>query len=189
MGICGTISDSYNKFYGRVYASIVNNIGIGYTAAMKEHKAELFAGMADQQAQLERPLEIVEVGVGAGMNLKFYPKDSQLTAIDPYPQFEEYLKTSMEKYPLVNVDNVKFVVGRAEDMSMIPSDSMDAAVCTTVLCNVNDVDKSLSEIKRILRPVCTTMLYIYIYIYINYLHTDIHFKSHMYSYWRSLLYT
>ena len=26
-------------------------------------------------------------------------------------------------------------------------------------------------------------------LFINYLHTDIHFKSHMYSYWRSLLYT
>ena len=40
MGIRGTISGSYKKFYGRVYASIFNNIGIGYTAAMKEHKAE-----------------------------------------------------------------------------------------------------------------------------------------------------
>ena len=26
-------------------------------------------------------------------------------------------------------------------------------------------------------------------LFINYLHTDIHFKSHMYSCWRSLLYT
>ncbi|KAI0208069.1 Methyltransferase-like protein 7A [Lamellibrachia satsuma] len=152
MDILGSIRNSYNNVYGRVYASIINNIGKGYTKAMNEHKAALFEGMTEQQAQLQRPMEIVEVGVGAGMNLKYYPNDCQLTAVDPYPQFEEYLKTSMEKYPLVNVDNVRFVVGRAEDLSMIPSDSVDAAVCTTVLCNVDDVDKSLSEIKRVLRP-------------------------------------
>ena len=109
MDILGSIRNSYNNVYGRVYASIINNIGKGYTKAMNEHKAALFAGMAEQQAQLQRPMEIVEVGVGAGMNLKYYPNDCHLTAVDPYPQFEEYLKTSMEKYPLVNVDNVRWV--------------------------------------------------------------------------------
>ena len=155
MGVLGSIRDTWNDVHGRVYSRIVNSIGIGYTQCMAEHKATLFAGLVDQQAKLQRPLNIVEIGVGGGMNLKYYPRDCQLTAVDPYPQFEKYLKASMEKYPHLDADNVKFVVGRAEDLSMIASDSFDAAVCTIVLCNVADVANSVSEIKRILRPVRT----------------------------------
>jgi ubiquinone/menaquinone biosynthesis C-methylase UbiE len=44
------------------------------------------------------------------------------------------------------------VVNQAEDMNSIDSDSMDAVVHTFILCSVNDYNKTLQEIYRVLKP-------------------------------------
>ncbi|KAH6935440.1 hypothetical protein HPB50_005818 [Hyalomma asiaticum] len=44
----------------------------------------------------------------------------------------------------------RFVLGCAEDMSSIPSDSIDCVVSTLVLCSVEDMASAIREIKRIL---------------------------------------
>ena len=42
--------------------------------------------------------------------------------------------------------------GYAEDLSQFPDNSFDAVIETLVLCSVTDVDKSLMEIHRVLKP-------------------------------------
>ena len=52
-----------------------------------------------------------------------------------------------------HVNIAEFVVGKAEDLSAFPDGSIDAVVCTLVLCSVDNVDLCLREIRRVLRPV------------------------------------
>ena len=47
----------------------------------------------------------------------------------------------------------EFHVGFAEDLSAIESGSVDAVICTLVLCSVRSVDRCLQEVIRVLRPV------------------------------------
>ena len=45
-----------------------------------------------------------------------------------------------------------FLKGFAEDLSQFPDESFDAVIETLVLCSVNNVEKSLQEIQRVLKP-------------------------------------
>ena len=101
--------------------------------------------------QADRRITILEVGAGGGANFKYYPKNVNVMCLDPNPEFEQYLKSNAENHPHVNV--VESVLGVVEDMSAIPSGSVDAVVCTLVLCSVGNVDGALKEIRRVLRQV------------------------------------
>ena len=45
-----------------------------------------------------------------------------------------------------------FFKGFAEDLSQFPDESFDAVIETLVLCSVNNVEESLQEIQRVLKP-------------------------------------
>jgi ubiquinone/menaquinone biosynthesis C-methylase UbiE len=45
-----------------------------------------------------------------------------------------------------------FITGFAERMDTIEDNSLDAVVCSMVLCSVKDLNKALMEIKRVLKP-------------------------------------
>lgn len=121
------------------------------------HKEELFASMrdiisADVTLATSGPgcIRILEIGIGNGTNLQYYPRGSRLVSVEPNPYFESYFKKSHAKFNEVTVE--KFIEGSAEDMSLVESASCDAVVSTHVLCSVDDVAKCLSEINRVLTP-------------------------------------
>ena len=47
----------------------------------------------------------------------------------------------------------QFVAAFGEDMSEVEDESVDAVICTLVLCSVMDMDMCMKEIKRVLKPV------------------------------------
>lgn len=47
----------------------------------------------------------------------------------------------------------KFILAKAEEMKEIEDSSVDAVVSTLVLCSVDSVEQTLSEIHRVLAPV------------------------------------
>ncbi|CAL1265625.1 unnamed protein product [Larinioides sclopetarius] len=96
------------------------------------------------------PLDILEIGIGGGANLQFYPENSNLTALDMNATFETYFKENQKKYPQIAYK--KTVTAMAENMETIEDASMDVVVCTFVLCSVQNIQEVLSEVKRVLRP-------------------------------------
>ncbi|CAL1265620.1 unnamed protein product [Larinioides sclopetarius] len=96
------------------------------------------------------PLEILEIGIGAGSNLKFYPENSNLTVLDMNESFIEYFEENLKKHP--EVIHKKTVIAMAEDMHELEDDSFDVVVCTYVLCSVKNVRSVLNEVKRVLKP-------------------------------------
>jgi len=98
----------------------------------------------------KNPVNILEIGIGNGANLQFYPEYSRLIALDMNESFETYFRKNQSKYPNIIFD--RLVTSFAEDMKDIDDSSMDVVISTYVLCSVKSVTDCLKEIKRVLKP-------------------------------------
>ncbi|GFR20396.1 methyltransferase-like protein 7A [Trichonephila clavata] len=96
------------------------------------------------------PHEILEIGIGDGANLEYYPENSSLTALDMNESFEPYLKENLKKYPEIRYR--RKVIAMAEKMVGVEDSSVDVVVCTYVMCSAKSVPSVLKEVKRVLKP-------------------------------------
>lgn len=101
-------------------------------------KRRLFTGL---------PAEVVEIGAGAGANLRYLPAGTRLIAIEPNPRMHPYLRRSARRNRLEL--EIRPIEAEAIDL---PDASVSAVVATLVLCSVADPEQVLSEIRRILKP-------------------------------------
>ncbi|XP_023219141.1 uncharacterized protein LOC111621287 [Centruroides sculpturatus] len=102
----------------------------------------------DPQRLNEGKVKILEIGAGSGSNFKYYPENTSLICVEPNNNFQKYFQENQSKFPNVKLD--LFICSGAEDMKEIEDDSVDVVVSTHVLCSVNDVQKVLQEVKRVL---------------------------------------
>ena len=106
--------------------------------------------MRDWRAALLRDLDgrVLEVGAGTGHNLAHYPRAvTDLVLAEPDP--------SMRKRLDINVvaRGVKAtIVDAPAERLPFDDESFDAVVSTLVLCSVQDQQRALIEIRRVLRP-------------------------------------
>jgi SAM-dependent methyltransferase len=90
---------------------------------------------------------VCEIGPGAGVNFRYYPRGSSVFCVDPNPFL---LRPAAEAARHHGV-RARFAVARGERIPL-PSNSCDAVVGTLVLCSVSDQTEVLSEIHRVLKP-------------------------------------
>ncbi len=94
------------------------------------------------------PETVVEIGPGAGANMRYLKKGTKLIAIEPNIHMHKNLKASAKKYGIAL--EIKTMVGEAIDL---PDDSVDFVACTLVMCTVSDPAKCMEQIRRILKPL------------------------------------
>lgn len=89
--------------------------------------------------------EVLEVAVGTGRNLPFYPAGITLTGLD--------LSEGMLDLARQRVDGEKVTLqqGDAHDLPF-GDGSFDTVVCTFGLCAIPDHDRAVGEMVRVLRP-------------------------------------
>lgn len=93
--------------------------------------------------------DVLELGCGTGVNLQFYPNDiKRLVLIEPSAHMRQQLDAKIAPYKHFNI---KVLHDKAEHLSLADS-SFDTVICTLVLCSVENMEKALSEIHRVLRP-------------------------------------
>ena len=124
-----------------------------YNMTMHDRKRELFSRLKTMNRRQKQPIELLEIGAGTGANFSYYPRGCHVTCLDPNPHSLGFMRKGGSDIILRDP-----VIGYSESMTTIADSSMDAVVSTLVLCSVSDVDKSLSEIKRVLRKVCVVFL-------------------------------
>ena len=117
-------------------------------------KEKIFAGLNEHLKTTKG--DVLEIGIGAGLNFDYYPDGISLIAVDNNPHVEELLKANLKKVG-DRVRLKKFVVASAEKLD-VADNSVAAVVCTLVLCSIgNDqTRKTLKEVKRVLMPVSMT---------------------------------
>lgn len=89
----------------------------------------------------------LEVAVGTGLNLAFYPDAVTITGID--------LSREMLAIAQARADQLRRRVDLREgDAHELPFDdaAFDSVVCTYSLCQIPDPHKAVGEMKRVLRP-------------------------------------
>lgn len=91
--------------------------------------------------------EILEVGVGTGKNIPFYPPDSHVTAIDLTPGMLARAYRRAAKLERT----VDLHLGDVQALDF-PDDRFDCAVATFVFCSVPDPRLGLAELERVVRP-------------------------------------
>jgi phosphatidylethanolamine/phosphatidyl-N-methylethanolamine N-methyltransferase len=90
---------------------------------------------------------ILEVGVGTGANLPYYPEGIKVTAID---FSSNMLKHAREK---VNRQNKDVILEEMDVQSLrFADDTFDTVVASLVFCSVPDPVRGLIEMKRVCKP-------------------------------------
>ncbi|KAL5553760.1 hypothetical protein UlMin_041161 [Ulmus minor] len=133
-------------WYEEFYASVLNTSMKAYEAEIAGYKSELFANL---KGNVEK---VLEIGIGTGPNLRYYAKNNgmQVFGVDPNGKMEKYARASALEAGLP-LPNFKFIQAVGEALPLADA-SVDAIVGTLVLCSVTDVNMTLKEVKRVLKP-------------------------------------
>jgi SAM-dependent methyltransferase len=93
------------------------------------------------------PSTVVEIGPGAGANLRYYAPHTKVIAIEPNRAMHPVLKARARQW---HIDlEIRTIKGESIDL---PDRSVSAVVGSLVLCSVDDPSQVLSEVRRILKP-------------------------------------
>jgi ubiquinone/menaquinone biosynthesis C-methylase UbiE len=92
--------------------------------------------------------KVLEIGIGSGLNLPFYPRELDLLlGLDPS---RELLQMAKRRSSWVHF-RVELSEGRAEEIPL-EDRAVDHVVMSWTLCSVADPLRALVEVRRVLRP-------------------------------------
>ncbi|MEQ6903134.1 class I SAM-dependent methyltransferase [Nocardioides sp. YIM 152588] len=116
----------------------------------RSERASEDAGLRDERHRLLAGAHgvTVEVGAGTGLNLAHYsPEVDRLVLVEPDRHMARRLRRRAAELGV----SAEVLDAMAEDLPL-PTDSVDTAVVTFVLCSVPDPAAALREVARVLRP-------------------------------------
>ena len=89
---------------------------------------------------------VIEIGVGSGLNLPFYSEDARVFAVDPSEALQVYAREVAERHGT-------YVDFCAQSGESIPADNhqFDSAVITWTMCSIPDPLAALREVRRVLK--------------------------------------
>lgn len=108
------------------------------------------AGMrAARKALLKQAAgRVLEIGAGTGLNVSHYPPEArELTLAEPEPAMRRRLARRVRRS-----DRQAVIVDAPAEQLPLADRSVDTVVSTLVLCTVEQPDRALAEIARVLRP-------------------------------------
>src|SRR5271166_110421 len=112
---------------------------LGELAGMRRRRNALLGGARGR---------VVEIGAGTGLNIAHYPDGiAELVLIEPEPAMRRRLAPRLQRHGRV----ARIVDAPAERLPLADA-SVDTVVSTLVLCTVDDPERTLGEIARVLRP-------------------------------------
>ena len=91
--------------------------------------------------------EVLEIAVGTGRNLPFYPEDVRLTGIELSPKMLDIAHHRARELGR----EADLRVGDAQNLPF-PDASFDTVVATLALCTIPDDRRAVAEAGRVLRP-------------------------------------
>ncbi|MGL5202729.1 MAG: class I SAM-dependent methyltransferase [Cetobacterium sp.] len=91
--------------------------------------------------------KILEVGIGSGASLEYYPKDADVTGIDFSIGMLELAK---KKSKLLDMKNITLLDMDIENMSF-EDETFDSIFSSCVFCTVPNPEKGIGEVYRVLK--------------------------------------
>ena len=93
--------------------------------------------------------DVLEVGIGSGLNLPFYDKSkvNKIWGLDPSKELNRMAsKVAAEE----NLE-IDFLISGAEHIPL-PDDHVDTILITYTMCTIPEVEQANEEMKRVLKP-------------------------------------
>jgi ubiquinone/menaquinone biosynthesis C-methylase UbiE len=91
--------------------------------------------------------DVLEVAIGTGRNLPYYPQGIRLTGVDFSPAMLQLARRQADRLGR----KVDLRLGDAQALQL-PDVSFDTVVCTFSLCAIPDERRVIAEMRRVLRP-------------------------------------
>ncbi|MCW6007168.1 methyltransferase domain-containing protein [Micromonospora sp. CPCC 205371] len=109
--------------------------------------AHLVLGAAKRALLADLPDRVLEIGPGTGANMRYYRPGTRVVAVEPNQHMHAGLAAAARRRGIV----LELRAESAESIGL-PDGSVEAVVCTLVLCTVPDPAAVVREIARVLRP-------------------------------------
>jgi len=94
--------------------------------------------------------KILDVGVGTGVNFQFYHPEASVVAVEPSAPM---IKKALPKIPATaNIEILNYGINDSDLENKIQENSLDAVICTLVLCTIPQPELALQNFKRWLKP-------------------------------------
>ncbi len=125
-------------FYSRIVFPWLCDFALDQ-AVVAQHRRELLSHVSG---------ETLEIGFGTGLNLSCYPSDvRKITVVDPNPGMHRRAKKRIQQAD-IQVDK------RLLSSEKLPfeNDTFDCVVSTFTLCSIQQVDRAVAEVLRVLKP-------------------------------------
>jgi len=124
----------------RIFALVYDPfLWLGETAGMRRRRSTL---LADAYGC------VVEIGAGTGLNIAHYPPAvTELVLTEPEPGMRKHLARRTRQHGCAT----RIVDAPAEHLPLADA-SVDTVVSTLALCTVDEPERALREIARVLRP-------------------------------------
>lgn len=127
------------SLWGRIFAAGYDRIMAGTEkAGLSARRDQLLSGVSG---------DVLEIGGGTGVNLAHYPDGVELVVTEP----EEPMARRLERKLAQSGRSARVLRASAEELPFEDA-SFDFVISTLVLCTVDDPQRALSEIRRVLRP-------------------------------------
>jgi SAM-dependent methyltransferase len=123
------------RWYARLFARLLHGATPAMDRVYADDKRRLFRGLQGA---------VLDVGTGAGANLRWLPRDAAVLAIDPSRHMLPYARRRLR-------DRRHVLVQAQGEQLPLRADSVDAALCACVLCSVDDPAAVLAELRRVLK--------------------------------------
>jgi len=131
----------YARLIARIYDPVMQRLEERLLLA---HRQELLARVRGQ---------VLEVGVGTGINLPLYSERAQVLGIEPSAAMLSRARSRMEQTP-ITAEVELLEAGIEEEVldERLAPGSLDYIVCTLVLCTIPELEKALQRFQAWLRP-------------------------------------
>jgi len=92
--------------------------------------------------------DVLEVGIGSGLNLPFYSREVQhVYGVDPSSELQRMAQRRVTS----RSPAIEFLCQSAEEPLPLTDSSVDTVVLTWTLCSIPEASRALEEMRRVLR--------------------------------------
>lgn len=131
----------YKRIFGAVYDRFMSSIEEKH---LRKRRSRLLSDLSGK---------VLEVGVGTGTNFEHYSEDTAVIGIEPSPYMipRAHKKREVLLFP-DRITLLEIGCGYPEMAKLFEKESLDAVVCTLVLCTVPEPTRALEEFMKWLKP-------------------------------------